>query len=106
MRIAPPGRTSSSQTGLVNHFGLHHCAMCFGSVQALNTSSRGASKMRVMTTSRLLDGSCDEIGVVSVLGFVWVIFLLLLLKFMEVILQTVHALFPQTAVLFQPTHNV
>src|SRR5208282_3297591 len=49
--IFPPGRTSHSQTGLVNPFGPHHCARCFGSVHALKTSSRGASNSRVMTNS-------------------------------------------------------
>src|SRR5579864_3300795 len=44
MRHAPPGLTSSSHTGLVKFFGPHHCAICFGSVQALKTMSGGASK--------------------------------------------------------------
>ena len=33
-------------------FGPHHFATCFGSVQAAKTRSRGASKMRVKTSSR------------------------------------------------------
>src|SRR6476620_3922578 len=51
MRHAPPGRTSSSHTGLVKRCGPHHCSICFGSVHALNTISGGASKTRVMTSS-------------------------------------------------------
>src|SRR6266436_2463034 len=36
----------------VKPIGPHHCATCLGSVHALNTSSRGASKTRVRTISR------------------------------------------------------
>src|SRR5580704_10157086 len=50
--MAPPGRVSSSQTGLVNPSGPHHCAMCRGSVQASKTRAGGASMMRVIRTSR------------------------------------------------------
>src|SRR5712675_2248532 len=49
---APPGLSSTSQTGLVKPFGPHHSASCFGSVHALNTVSRGALKTRVMISSR------------------------------------------------------
>src|SRR5580704_3879627 len=52
MRMAPPTRASISQTGLVKPFGPHHCASIAASVQALNTSARGASKIRVMVISR------------------------------------------------------
>src|SRR5437763_13467663 len=111
MRIAPPGRTSNAQTGLVKCFGPHHCATCFGSVHALNTRSRGASKMRVMTSSRCCVRGSDDIAVVSALEFVWVIpvisvisviLLLLLLKLLEVVLQAVHALVPEPAILLHP----
>ena len=47
----PPGCTSSSQTGLVNTRGPHHCAMCLGSVQHCQTNSRGASNTRVRVIS-------------------------------------------------------
>ena len=53
IRMAPPGRASASQTGLVNPCGPHHRASRSGSVHALKTSARGASKVRVRTTSRL-----------------------------------------------------
>src|SRR5579871_4999160 len=52
MRSAPPGFASTSQTGLVKPLGPHHCASSFGSVQALNTRSRGALKTRVIVISR------------------------------------------------------
>src|SRR5277367_6500642 len=56
MRMAPLTRASSSQTGLVKPFGPHHCASIAVSVQALNTSARGASKVRVMVISRSASG--------------------------------------------------
>src|SRR5712691_9834410 len=49
---APPGLRSTSQSGLVKVFGPHHFASSFGSVHALNTTLRGALKMRVMVSSR------------------------------------------------------
>src|SRR5712692_391474 len=52
MRMAPPGRTSSSQTGFVNPCGPHHGATCFGSVHAVKTRLRGALRTRVKTSSR------------------------------------------------------
>src|SRR6202171_2878014 len=59
IRSLPPTCASNSQTGLVKPSGPHHCAKCCGSVQALNTSARGASNTRVIVTSR------------SARGFVW-----------------------------------
>src|SRR5271157_2623397 len=53
MRTAPPGRASASQRGLVKPFGPHHTASIFGSVQALNTSARGAFTTRVSVSSRI-----------------------------------------------------
>ena len=52
IRQAPPTRASNSQIGFVKPLGPHHRAMCLGSVHALKTSPRGASKIRVITTSR------------------------------------------------------
>ena len=50
-RYLPPGRRSISQTGIVWPLGPHHSFMCSGLVIASNTSSRGASNVRVMTIS-------------------------------------------------------
>src|SRR5882762_453050 len=41
----------------VKPIGPHHCATCLGSVHALNTSSRGASKTRDRTISRSAESS-------------------------------------------------
>src|SRR5579871_3650853 len=77
IRQAPPTRTSASQTELVQPLGPHHLAKCAGSVQALNTSSRGASKTRVRTTSR----SMALFAVRGSLALLADIFCLLLLHF-------------------------
>src|SRR5262245_26220309 len=37
---------------VVKPLGAHHCATCFGSVQACHTSARGASVARVATLAR------------------------------------------------------
>ncbi len=50
MRKAPPTRRSSSGTELVKPRGPNHCANIEGSVHARQTSARGASNTRVMTT--------------------------------------------------------
>src|SRR3954453_910013 len=113
MRIAPPGRTSSSQTGVVKCLGPHHCAMCFGSVHASNTSSRGALMIRVRVSScwgvsRPVPSEGDANAGVFVLLWVGVISLLLLflLKLAKVVLQAVEAPLPKVAVLICPTCNL
>src|SRR4051812_298826 len=48
-RNFPPTRKSILQTGAVKPLGPHHCMTYCGSVHAFQTSSRGASKIRVIT---------------------------------------------------------
>src|SRR5262245_14987729 len=50
-RHRPPGRTSIWSTTVSSRRGPHHLGTRSGSVIALNTTSRGASKTRVMTMS-------------------------------------------------------
>src|SRR2546422_10510870 len=50
-RKLPPRRKSTERKGVVKSFGPHHCFISFGSVQACQTRSRDASKIRVMTIS-------------------------------------------------------
>src|SRR5207249_7688434 len=97
-RKAPPGRTSISQKGVVKPCGPHQRARCSGSVQALKTRRRGASKTRVMTSSR---------------SSVWVAALVLastclplLFQLVQIILQAVKALLPEAAVVLQPVGGV
>src|SRR5580700_4217732 len=53
IRQAPPGLKSSSQRVVVAPSTPHHSATYLGSVQTLNTRSRGASNTRVNPNSRL-----------------------------------------------------
>src|SRR6267143_447304 len=96
MRIASPGLTSSSQTGFVNRCGPHHCATCFGSVQALNTSSRGASKTRVSTNSRSS----------FVMMFPVAMLFLLFPYITQIVIQAVKALRPEPPVVRHPVGDV
>jgi hypothetical protein len=47
----PPTRRSMMQNGVAKFFGPHRCRRHPGFVHAFQPSSRGASKMRVMTNS-------------------------------------------------------
>src|SRR5215207_347992 len=55
---APPTRKSISAMGEVNPVGPHHRVTYSGSLQAFHTSSTGASKTRVTTTSNVWVLSC------------------------------------------------
>src|SRR3984893_7135670 len=112
-RIAPPGRTSSSQTGFVKPLGPHHCASSFGSVQALNTISRGASNTRVILSSRSADSRAGSTlgAMFFLLGtqcgyFYSACFHFPFLQLAQVIIQPAEALFPKSAILFYPLSYV
>src|SRR6266852_1869354 len=96
MRMAPPGRTSSSQTGFVNPWGPHHCATRFGSVQALNTSSRGASKTRVSTNT------CSSFAMMFPVAMLFLLFL----HVAQIFVQTIEALRPEPLVVSDPIGDV
>src|SRR5207237_252746 len=49
-RKTPPILRSAERTGVVNPFGPHHFFISPGSVHAFHTRSRGASKIRVITS--------------------------------------------------------
>src|ERR1700694_2384982 len=80
-RNFPPTRKSILQTGVVKPFGPHQRIARSGSDQALNTSSSGASKTRVMTSA------CSS-AVVGVF-FAAICFLLLCLCLGQVIRELV-----------------
>src|SRR5918992_6148009 len=104
----PPTRKSIWQKGVVKPFGPHQRIIRSGSVHALNTSSRGASKMRSMTSS-CSAGSTPGLfpGVMLLLlCFLVVILLLLCLNLAQVIVQTVEALVPETPIVLQPVGDV
>src|SRR5580700_10238201 len=108
IRKAPPGRASISQTGLVKPLGPHHFARCAGSVHILNTSSRGASMMRVRISSRsaaVVVAVCG-IGVlprvVASAGWFVGIGWRCRLDFLQVFVEAIQALFPGPAVMLDP----
>src|SRR5437763_125219 len=74
-------------------FGPHQFTTCPGLVIASHTSSRGASKVRVMTISRSAVPAASLFLLVS-------IFLLLDLHGLKVGIQAIEPLFPELAVLF------
>src|SRR5579862_5461636 len=89
-RSFPPTRKSISQKGAVKPFGPHHCITYFGSVHAFQTSSRGASKTRVIIIRSV---SLAVLLVISGLRF----FHLIYDHF-----QFVQTLFPESAIADRP----
>src|SRR4051812_13276104 len=90
--IFPPGRASHSQRGLVKRCGPHHCAMCCGSVQTLNTNSRGASKILVKTMLVPVAGA-DDAAARAGSDFAGML-ILLLFQFTHVFAEAIEALGP------------
>src|SRR5690242_15476788 len=82
---------------LVKPRGPHQRARCSGSVQALNTRLRGASKRRVRTSTRSADSAALLLAAMS---------LLLLLQFAQIIVQPIETLLPETPILLQPVGGV
>src|SRR5579862_3309044 len=89
-RNFPPTRKSILQTGEVKPFGPHHCITYFGSVHALHTNSRGASKILV-TTIR-------SVSFTVLFAISGLLFLHLIYHF----IQFVEALFPESAIAKRP----
>src|SRR4051812_14773942 len=96
--MAPPGRASSSQTGVEKWCGPHHWAICFGSIHALKTMERGASKTQVILTSRCGRG-------VEASFFAGMLFLLGL-DLLEVVVEAIKTVFPEPAVVLDPVGDI
>src|SRR5256885_1639370 len=94
----PPGRRSIAADSMVKPFGPHHRISCSRSVQALKTRSRGASNARVMTKAR-------SAALATALSFSATL-LLLRLQVLEVIVEAVETLFPETAVVLDPVGDI
>src|ERR1017187_1859288 len=101
-RQTPPGRTSISLVVVVKPFGPHHLMMCFGSVHAFQTGSRGASNTRVMTISRSEVASAT-LPLFAAIAFS---FLFLGLDFAQIGVQPIEAFFPELAVALHPIGNI
>src|ERR1700683_2786799 len=89
-RNCPPTRKSISQAGQLKPFGPHHCITYFGSVHALQTNSRGASKILVTTIRSI---SLTVFSVISDLLFLHLIYNYI---------QFVETLFPESAIADRP----
>jgi hypothetical protein len=93
------GASSSLRTCVVKPFGPHQWVRRSSSVNAFQTRSRGASKTRVMTSSRSADS--------PVLLLPAAIFLSLLLRFVllqmtQIILEAIETLVPKPAIVVEP----
>src|SRR3954454_841573 len=71
-RQTPPGLTFISWVVVVNPLGPHQLETCLGSVHVANTSSRGASKMRVVTISRVAFDSLLS-SLLADMGIPWLV---------------------------------
>src|SRR5713101_3497922 len=97
-RKAPPWRTSILHEGIVKPCGPHQRTTRSGSVQALKTRRRGASRTRVMTSSRSVDSMAALL--LSAMS------LLPPFQLAQIAFQAVEALFPETAIVLQPVRGV
>src|SRR5918995_7039490 len=94
-RQAPPGWWAPSQWVIVKPRGADHRTRCSRSVHALKTRLKGASKMRVMTSSRSAVPA-------AALAFFAAMSLPLHLQLAQIILQAIEALLPEPAIVLQP----
>src|SRR3954451_4342718 len=102
-RIAPPGRNSIWGVGNVKPAGPHQCTRCSGLLHVSNTSARGASKTRVMRSSRvslLFSGMglrfLRRVRGRDVRG----------LKPAQVVVEAIEALLPEVPVVFEPRDSI
>src|SRR6516165_5949896 len=95
---APPGRTSIPAEIAIKPRGPHQHARCSGSVHILKTSRRGASKTRVMTSSRPVAGVADS-AVAAILP-------LRALQVAEIVVEAIKAVIPKMPVLLEPLGSV
>src|SRR5690349_221855 len=106
----PPTRMSIDCVVIVNPRGPHQLPMFFGSVNAPNTSSRGASMTRVRTSSRSAVSVAAGLTLLSDMVLLlrrWMSRALgggrgLLLHVAEIGLEVVEALLPVLSVLLEP----
>src|SRR5579863_6000069 len=111
MRISPPARASTSQTGFVNPLGPHHCATCLGSTHAWKTRCRGASKARVISRSHF-DSSFVALvfalfaDMLLLLILRAAIFRVLPLEFPQVDVQPIETCLPAFPVVLHPSGHI
>src|SRR5580693_3784321 len=103
-RKAPPGRTSISHDSVVKPCGPHQRAACSGSIHAWNTSRRGASRMRLTTSSRSAKAAAASDLAAALLLRVMVLFLPL--QFAKMVFQAIQRLPPEAAIGLEPVGGV
>src|SRR5689334_19617548 len=93
-----------SQTGSAYLRGPHHCAMWRAWVQTSNTSSRGASNTRVISTSRSETTSnvVSEDLLLVVIGLCLLVLVGLALQLAQVFVEPIEARFPDVAIGVDP----
>src|ERR1700751_1148 len=94
----PPVRTSIRPEIVVKPLGPHQRTRCSGSVHILKTSRRGASKIRVMTSSRSPERAAAS-AVMAIFGFPG-------LQLAEILVEAIKAAVPETAVMIEPLGGV
>src|SRR4029077_8325600 len=108
-RQLPPDLTSILSTLVQWSLGPHHFGRSLGSFIALNTSSRGASKTRVIVIS-FLPGSEMHSGFAIVAAplpfFLSPIVFLLLLDGLQVVVHPIETFVPEAAVSLHPLRDV
>src|SRR6516164_6826366 len=119
-RQTSPGRKSKLKVVVVKPNGPHHCARCFGSVQAEKTSARGAANSRVPTITR---GSCSRStppgAAISSVRRVWLVIatllntllvavfgLVLRLQLLQISIQAVETLIKKATIMVEPVVDV
>src|SRR4026209_2962112 len=90
---SPPTRNSNARVVVVNPSGPHHCDRWRTSVNASNTSSRGALITREITISRSAVTDCA--GACRPVAVIWSALLPCLLELLHVRVQPVEALVPE-----------
>src|SRR5271156_6341637 len=91
---------------VVKPFGPHHFSTCCGSVQALNTISRGASKIRVNISSRSGTSAAVLVFPALVAAMLFLPLLCFLLHLAQIVVQPVEALGPEFAVMLHPVGHI
>src|SRR6266566_280563 len=99
-RQVPPGRTSIFSTTVEYFLGPHQRGISFGFVHAFHTSSRGASKTCVLTSSRF-----DVLSGLPIVGMFSFLLSFFLAGFLQVFGQPSETVLPQDSVARQPTER-
>src|SRR5260370_32997261 len=103
IRKPPPGRMSALSVVVVKPRGAPcQCCRCSAFVHASKTSSRGASKRRVITSSCALEDSL----VLALLAAMFLLFPYFFLHFAQIIVQTIETPGPEPPIVLHPIGNV